>query len=491
MKLKRIFLFYLIAFLIGFLGLSYEILGTKILFSYFSESSQSISIVISSFLLGLSLGALAYTNYFYKIKNKKLFFFISNIISAFLFLILFNQNFLNYFFLQRIYSTILIKIILVSIYIVLPTFFLGFFFPFLIEIISKEKSEKKERKIGFLYFYDLIGSFLGSLIAGFIFIPYLGSSTSLFLLFILHLIISILFFKTKKIIIYGIIILISSFFILNIISSNEIIEPIEIYNNSLYQNNVSGTLFIKNSPYGEVKVKIRNNIKELQIDKLVQCLTKGFDENNVSEIHFVEKPLNHFSYDISALNIGLGCGFTANAITNYNYTKKLDLVEINQIIPEATTFFSNYNNDILNQEKVNLIIEDGFFYLKNNNKKYDFIAIDIQNPSVIHSSNLYTLEGFKYVKENLNEKGIFSFWAYKKNEDYVKVLYNTLNSVFNYVYFKKSGYFEDLYFIASDIELNKTILELNETDLKFIEEIKSNPNKQINTLDKRVLMRIW
>ncbi|MCA9460281.1 MAG: hypothetical protein KC550_07065, partial [Nanoarchaeota archaeon] len=75
-------------FSIGFLSLCYEIIASKIFFSYFSENSQSVAIIISVFLLGLSIGAFLYGKYNKKINSFKDFFYYLNIFSAFYFYIL-------------------------------------------------------------------------------------------------------------------------------------------------------------------------------------------------------------------------------------------------------------------------------------------------------------------------------------------------------------------------------------------------------------------
>ncbi|MCA9495797.1 MAG: fused MFS/spermidine synthase, partial [Nanoarchaeota archaeon] len=171
------------SFIIGFLSLCYEIIATKIFFAYFSENSQSVAIIISIFLLGLSIGAFLYGKYNKKINLYQDFFFYSNIFCGFYFyIILSNSNLALYFFkiLNELSYLGILKISLSIVYLLIPTIFLGFYFPFFLTQISKlYKKNNLNEKLSLLYFFDLIGSVIGSLITGFLFIPFFGIKKTL------------------------------------------------------------------------------------------------------------------------------------------------------------------------------------------------------------------------------------------------------------------------------------------------------------------------
>lgn len=505
-------------FSIGFLSLCYEIIASKIFFSYFSENSQSVAIIISVFLLGLSIGAFLYGKYNKKINSFKDFFYYSNIFSAFYFYILLSNSNLAFFFFNIINNLSfigLIKILISIFYLLIPTIFLGFYFPFFLSQISKiYKKNNLNQKLSYLYFFDLIGSVLGSLITGFLFIPIFGIKKTLLTLFILHLLISTLYIKNyKKIFKYLLIIFILFFttiffqnnFELKNENENKFI-PKEINktnfninefnnNNHIFQTEI---LFEKPSKYGDIKVIKKTNgsnhsILELYINERIQCNTNKFYQNNISEIHFIETALNILNKtNISSLNIGLGCGLSSSILANNNRVENVEIIEINSIITNTSKFFSNYTNYVLENKKVNLTIDDGYIYLIKTNKTYDLIAIDIENPTITHSSKLYTLENFKNINLKLNKDGIFTLWAFNGNEKYLAVIYNTLNKVFPYVYLKKSGIYDDAYFFASNskIDINKINLSNKDINLTNI-IIKKYPDIEINTIDKPSIQNYW
>ena len=50
-------------FLFGFIGLGYENLASRVFFSYYTESSQSLSLVLAIFLVGLAVGSMLYARF--------------------------------------------------------------------------------------------------------------------------------------------------------------------------------------------------------------------------------------------------------------------------------------------------------------------------------------------------------------------------------------------------------------------------------------------
>jgi len=200
----------------------------------------------------------------------------------------------------------------------------------------------------------------------------------------------------------------------------------------------------------------------LYIDSRIQCSTEGLKQQDVSEINFANIALDALNKEnVQVLNIGLGCGFTLNALVQHANVQHVDVVEINPSIPEATKYFDDFNGHILNNPKIDMIFNDGYNYLLNSPKKYDLIIMDIEHPSVIYSSNLYTLEFYQLVKKSLNPDGIFTQWSYRPFPDAQIINYNTLKLVFPNVFPKICGIFNDLFYIAGNIQLDLNPKERN------------------------------
>jgi len=237
-----------------------------------------------------------------------------------------------------------------------------------------------------------------------------------------------------------------------------------IFANPFSSQNNSGDLFLKHSAFGEVKVDSSLN---LVIKNRIQCSYNELKDEKTERtiVNYSLEPLQNRKIDV--LNIGLGCGGTLSEIKKQT-DNQVDVVELNPAVIFATKKFSEVLKD------VNLIQDEGLNYLRKSEKKYDSIIIDIENPAVVHSSNLYTTESFKIIKDSLKEEGTFGLWNYPCDREYYDIIYNTLKQHFNYVYNK-----EEFLFISSNVEL------------PYEEYSKYTEIEEINSMNKKVLSTLF
>ena len=415
-------------------ALIYEVVATSFLFFYFVESSYSISTVLSIFLLGLAIGSFLIYFFIDKIKNKYILFAILQAGVGLYALIVLTK-------LQTIIPRIEpYGIILTSTAILLlPSIFLGATFPLAGHLV------KKKEKIGLVYSADLVGAITGTILAGFFLIPVHGYSFAVTVGAFLNLISAIIILISIKERVYPLALTVALFIIIQTYPS------VVVSDTSEYQ-------FYANTPYGEIKVE--DNM--LYIDGREQC---GFCQNpNDSEFMMSDYALQYFCscHTVEVLNIGLGCGNTASRALTYNCN--LDVVEINPQIVLANRQISN----VQYHPNFNLILDDGYHYLRTTDKKYNSILMDIENPAVIHSTNLYTLESFQLIENSLDNDGTFAIWNFNGPDKFLDIIYYTLLEVFNYVY-----EYEEV-FLACDTELGgnqripKTEWEINTLDRNIL-----------------------
>jgi predicted membrane-bound spermidine synthase len=441
---------YIGLFLSAATTLIYEVVATNILLFYFSKSTYSVSTVLSVFLFGLGVGSFLYYKYRNKIVDKRLLFGILQIVIALYgFFILTN--------IPAIVSSLHeLGVFVVSALILLfPTIWLGMIFPLSVDILEK----KKQGSVGFIYYIDLMGAVAGSLISGFVLIPEFGNTITIYVAVLLSLV-------------GGFVVLKKNGQILITILFAMLLIPMLFTN-----NNISEITFFKPSPYGEVRVK--NNA--LYVDDRIECFFKNSNTGTVtlettskqkdaSERRIVTDSLSVFnSKDLDVLNVGLGCGLTLEKIIQ-EVSTVVDVVEINPVVVEA----NRTETDILMHERVNLIIADGVSYLRDTSKKYDSIIIDIEEPAVVHASDIYTVESFRNVYDSLSGNGVFGLWTPPcKEGGYYDVLFTTLKEVFPYVYQ-----------IDTDISIASK-QKLNFEPYVFTERT------EINTIDKKPLSKIY
>ena len=498
----------LIAIALAFSGaaaLIYELVGSDVLYFYFSSSTYSVATVLAVFLLGLGIGSWSITKFLKKIKRKAIIFAVFQVIIAFYaFLVLANFSIvpkLLYFFNALNHSNNLFfdsigKFLSGSIFLFLPTFLFGACFPLAASMVIK-KIKEAGVNVGYLYSWDLFGSVAGAIISGFLLIPFFGLKIAIGGAITFNFLSAFLVLRGKRkraILVLLFLFILSTFLIINL--------GHDIKLESIDENNIvtedSTILFQKSSPYGLVTVGINDfdSIKFLSINNREQCYALenkgGFSsERIISDITISlltdEKGSNNFEI----LNIGLGCGLTLNNLLRSTRVKSIDVAEINPVIPEATKFFARENQNAIDDPRVNLIIQDGFQFITENKKKYDAIVIDIENPKIVHSSPLYTFEFFKVANQRLNKSGVLALWGYAGSYEYQKTLFFTLKGAFKYVYPISTENTKGvmLFFASQDkLELASKIMTFDDQEL-FNRLIKEK-NVTINTLNNPVLQSI-
>lgn len=419
-------------FTLGLVGLAGMIIQIGLLNSFlnfFPQSSMVTGVTIGGWIIGLGIGGIMLSKKD-RLKNPNKYISIFQYllgISVLLFA-LNSGTIFKFFYNLRWFAMPLALIFVTGVGALSGTTFL------LVNSFYKKDKDKTTAK---LYSIENFGAGISSIIAGILLLPLIGIKLSLISSSLLCLGIGFNFTNKKKIISY-LPLLVLPMLVISMVSANDFD-------------------FQKQSPYGEVRI-IDN---KLIIGQRMQC---DFLELNQSEREIVKYSLDTLE-NPSVLNVGLGCGVTLSEILKYT-DKETDVVEINKVVVEANL----QKTSILLNKRINVIIDDGVTYMRDTDKKYDSIIIDIENPGVIHSSNLYTKEGFSYVKNSLKENGVFGLWVYPCSQgNYYDIYYWTLRENFENVYL-----IGDRIFLASDKPLN-------------YQDYVPSSEKEINTMDKKVL----
>ena len=477
--LKGRFFYLNLIFWIGFTSLIYEIYSTRVIFLFFLETNQAITIAISSFLAGLAFSSLIFSH-FSKNSNKKnllLVFLMQLAVAAYGYLVLRHFEMIPQtidFVVKNISHqgwSNLLKMAIIWIYLFIPAFFIGGSFP-LINGLYLESKEKGTQDTGMVYFWDTFGSILGAFAAGFWMLPYLGFRLTCAIVVLLNIFIAIVIAPKKEW--RAILFIVASLISLNEInffknSSHSLPSPIQgatiqqpTTTPSFPQHPPTGgggssspkpnatksellmpefpqldgmfshILFQEVSPFG--KITIGENGLGDSADKVLfvnyrdVCHSQSHDsESKIGSLATSNLPDNSH-----VLNIGLGCGFTADAMNRQSKVSKLDIAEINPVVVKGTSqFFTKENGDVLNSSKTTLFVKDGAELIRNTQTKYNAIVIDIEEVSVIYSSPLYTKEYFALSKNKMSSDGVLALWAHRGGNEFEKIIYNTLKSVFN------------------------------------------------------------
>ena len=157
------------------------------------------------------------------------------------------------------------------------------------------------------------------------------------------------------------------------------------------------------------------------------------------------------------LVIGLASGITAGSVALHSAPKKIDIVELEPAIVEASHLFDGHNNRPLDDERVTLIANDGRNHVNlSPPAAYDLIVSEPSNPWQTGVSNLFTREFLELGKSRLAPGGVWSQWVqmYGMDTADLRALLATFISVYDNVLLFSTIEDADLVLVGSDGPLN-------------------------------------
>jgi spermidine synthase len=121
--------------------------------------------------------------------------------------------------------------------------------------------------------------------------------------------------------------------------------------------------------------------------------------------------------------IGCGAGVTAGAVSIDPAVEQETIAEIEPLVPRVvSTYFSQYNFDVVRNPKVRVEIDDARHFIQNTRQTFDAVTSDPLDPWVKGAAMLYTVEFFDEVKRHLNPGGVVTLFVqlYESNTEAVK-----------------------------------------------------------------------
>lgn len=456
---------YCISFFAGFLSLAQEILWMRLISFAGMSVPQTFSYTLALFLTGISIGAIVGKNICKGKENIEI-----SVIG-------------NVFFVASIVDLLLICFIYYSVDTVNVVVLLGFFvlicstvrgiaFPMIHHIGTNRV--KTGSQISNVYFSNVFGSALAPLFVGFLALDYLNTQKVYIVICFLTMIIAMMCFYNKKLKLLSFIcsVFICSFLflpekILNQLSKNTYeknVYPVEILENGsgfiqIYNNNGDQVVYGANVYDGKFNTNIFHN-------------TNGIDRAYLlTAIHPHAK---------NALVIGLSTGSWVKVLSMMPSLERITVVEINPAYVELIKK-NVIVSDLLKNNKIEIIFDDGRKWLKKNqDKKFDIVLMNTTWHWRAYSSNLLSENFLNLTKNVLNKDGV--------------MFYNTTQSLDSYYTAKrvfKNVYKYKFFILASNVEVhlkdNDIVLSLcSLRDPLTREFIFNSPKKCINAKDEIV-----
>jgi spermidine synthase len=305
-----------------------------------------------------------------------------------------------------------------------PVVLLGCLFPFAVRLSIKDTDSSGE-VAGRLYALSTIGSLIGTFASVFLLIPSLGTRRTMVVISLSLLITAIAgLFQSigRKALLY--ILLLIAILVLQFLPVGAI-KPSQ------------GLIYEMDSAYNYIQV----------LQEGEETLLKLNEGEGIQSTYHPQRVLTGYVYDYFLLTpffrsghhspavtslclIGLAAGTAARQYSSVFGPIPIDGVEIDPtVVQVAKRFFG------LNLDNLNIVVEDGRYYLNHGSERYDVIIVDAYCPPYI-PFQLTTSEFFEEARTHLGEDGAIAINVARTETDYalVDAIASTMKVVYPSVY---------------------------------------------------------
>lgn len=450
----------------GIASLIYQLAWTRIFSLLLGSSVYAFSLILTAFILGLAFGTLVFSRIVGRFVDlKKVFGWLQVGIglSALAALPFFGKVPLvnRWVYLNRglDFSSIQWSNFLVILTLIfIPTFLMGAQFPVVVRLVARNLKTLGHH-VGTAYASNTVGTILGSLIGGFLLIPFLGvQNTIIWAIFVNILLGMILLYTSslqvnlKTYVLPGLLLVwvmgvrsIDSWDKAVISSGSFMPYRIEELEGALQHKNK--ILFYKEGLHTTVTT-------ELAIDGNIFLRVNGKTDASLAmdmrtQLLSGYLPMFFSKNPESVLVVGQGSGVTLGAVEQFP-AKDIDLVEISPTVIEGSRFFDPFNHHALDDPRVRVILEDGRNHITLTEKKYDVIISEPSNPWISGIGALFTQDFYELADTRLKPGGIMCIWMHTNmSPESFKSITRALLSVFPNVTMWESIVGDDYLLIGS------------------------------------------
>ncbi|MBC5863855.1 polyamine aminopropyltransferase [Flavobacterium turcicum] len=412
--LKFEYLLLFAVFTIATCGLVYELVAGTLASYLLGDSVKQFSFIIGVYLFAMGVGS-----YFAKFLTKNmlntfveieiLVGLIGSLSSVVLFLLF-----------ESVYSFQLILYLLVFI----TGCLVGLEIPLLMNIL-KDKVAFRDL-VSNVFTFDYIGALLASILFPLVLVPKLGiMGTSLFFGMINISIAIVLCFSLKKEL-KNVYLLrfkaIGAFVTLVVVAffSDSILSYTE---GNLYGENI---IYSNTTPYQRIVLTHNKSDYRLYLNNNLQFSSK--DEYRYHEA-LVHPAMAMAKNAKNILVLGGGDGLAVREILKYPEVQKITLVDLDEGMTKlfkTNSILTGFNENALNDPKVQVLNQDAFVWAKSTQSKFDVVVIDFPDPSNYSLGKLYSLNFYNTIKSILAKDAVIvvqttspffapkSFWCINK-----------------------------------------------------------------------------
>ena len=470
------------AFVTGAASFIYEIAWLRMLSMVLGASTHAFELMLSAFIFGLATGSLWIRNRIDNIQNPLRVVGIIQIcmgVSALLTLPLYNYTFnLMAFFMEALGRTSSGYVLFntashfIALIIMLPTTICaGMTFPLFTHILLKQGYG--ERSVGQIYASNTFGAIFGVAFIVLVGMPLvnlkgsmiIGSCLDMLLgLVLIRYAIKNFYYSPKKLSAMmafpiAIIVIISHVNLDTKKMSSGVFRhggaSLPDYEILYYKDGKTASISITKTDAD--MVTIRTNGKPDAVIGMGDKSVVSMDEYTMTLLGAL--PVSYHPQAKTVATIGMGSGLTSHTLLAWPGIAKVDTIEIESAVIEAARYFRPRVDNIFDDPRSMIYIEDAKSFFSTHNAKYDIIISEPSNPWVSGVSSLFTEEFYSVIKNYMNPDGLFVQWIHTYEID-IGLLLSVIKALSlqfgDYKIYAANDY--DLIILASPEKIFKTLM---------------------------------
>jgi len=467
--------------IVGFLALAYEILWTRVFLLFLGNTTYAFSLILGAFLIGIALGGAIYARKVHpELDERKVFVRLTMLmgLSVLLTVPFYDRLALvfqraheisgeNWWLLSAISFAIVFAVI------GLPTLISGSLLPATVAILDPGQGRTGEG-VGLVVLYNTVGAVFGSILAGFVLIPWLGLQSSFALLAAINLLLAaVLALRlrpagrrrlTLASLATGVLLLatLQNAWDQDLMNSGVYIYALKYAKMGGIQAVLAKEKVVETIEGRDTTVAVHESLDGVFRFFTVNGKTDGGNGRDMATQTMVgQLPMLLHPAPEDVLVIGLGTGITLRGMSAHP-TERIDCVEISPEVVQAEKWFRTENGNALADPKIHLTINDGRDLLLTTERSYDVIVSEPSNPWQTGNANLFTADFYQLAAQCLKPGGLFCQWVglYDITPENLKVVCNTFLQSFPRVMVFKAG--SDLIIVGSREPLKFDYLSLRQ-----------------------------
>jgi spermidine synthase len=429
----------------GFCALGYEVLWTRILTIAVGASVYGFTVILVAFLTGIALGSEAYGLLAKVLRigvpgTRRLVswfgwtqFVIGTtalMVTVYLRDIPANAVRLQGYFLgteaASFQARVWANFALAFLYMVVPALFMGAAFPIAGEALARHR-KAVGRAVGDVLAVNTVGAILGSAVSGFLLIRVFGIERSLQFLAVVNVGLGLTVLaslRKPRWLPAGVAagtLAVMAFLAMNpgaarlwdrkyfaIFRSN---QPEAFRTPEMVREAVDNTdvLYYAEGADSIVSViKVKGGEQAFITNGRIEASTHLREQQLQFTLGHLPVLLSGHPKDV--LVVGMGSGMTAGAAAVHPGVERLTVVEIEARVLEAARTFEAYNHRVLDNPKVQVVLNDGRNFLMSTDRTFDVITADPIHPWFRGAGYLYSSEYFALAAERLRPGGVIAQW---------------------------------------------------------------------------------